>query len=138
MSILSSTDSSRFTACGFSSASTAITCLAIDACFGDAKGISTVLSGHGVLLLNKEKMHYFFHTYTVCQFESMWWYESTLKECTLMMWLTQPKIGCRMRFRIMIMNHSNFLRVRVGLSILPVSTLWYRVPRANELLIVPL
>lgn len=43
MSLLSSTDNSRFTACADSSASTSMTCFAIDACLGDANGISTLL-----------------------------------------------------------------------------------------------
>ena len=43
MSLLSSTDNSRFTACGDSSASTSMTCFAIDACLADANGISTLL-----------------------------------------------------------------------------------------------
>ena len=49
MSLLSCTESSRFTASGFSSASTSMTCFAIEACLAEANGISTILLGHEVL-----------------------------------------------------------------------------------------
>lgn len=43
ISMLSWMESSRFTACGLSSASTSMTCFAMDACFAVANGTSTVL-----------------------------------------------------------------------------------------------
>lgn len=48
---LSSVVSSRFTACGCSSLSTSITCLAISACFWEAKGTRMVLAVKSSLII---------------------------------------------------------------------------------------